>query len=144
MLMILAMKCFSRQHTSARSRTSDGDCKDIPVRKRQPSSRPSHRPYRLPRITILTLTVPYSCQAFGVPWSPVHSRLFIDCHHDHVSLASERLSWRLSAICCARTFVRRVTLLFPHQPRSYYPPLNSSLSPLCLIITLLPHRPTSN
>jgi hypothetical protein len=42
-----------------------------------------------------------TCPAFGVFWSPVHSRLLIDCYHDHISLVSARLSWRLLVICCA-------------------------------------------
>jgi hypothetical protein len=52
------------------------------------------------------------------------------------------LSWRLSAICCAcrRTFHSSL----PPSPTS---PLSSSqflTPPLCLILTLLLHRPTSN
>jgi len=40
-----------------------------------------------------------SCPAFGVTWSPVHSRLFSAC-----------LSWRLSVIFCACTFASRSSL----------------------------------
>jgi len=144
----MAGKCFSRQHTSARSRTSDGDCKDIPVRKRQPSSRPSHRPYRLPRITILTLTVPYSCQAFGVPWSPVHSRLFIDCHHDHVSLqlpvSAYHGAYRPYAVPARLSGVSLFSFPINHDPTILLSIPHFRDFPLCLTLNLLPHRPTSN
>src|SRR6267154_4383938 len=62
----------------------------------------------------------------------------------HVVMCLARLSMApISYICRNCTFVRRVALLFPHYPRFYYPPLDSSL-PSCLTLTLLPHRPTFN
>jgi hypothetical protein len=85
----------------------------------------------LPSWTSRAAALNETCPAFGVSWSPI-------------STASARLSWRLSVICCACASVRRVALFLTHHPRSYYPPLNSSLPPLCLIITLLLHRPSSN
>jgi hypothetical protein len=44
-----------------------------------------------------------------------------------LSCVSRAYLWRPSVICCTCTFVRRVALLFPHCPRFYHPPLNSSL-----------------
>ena len=46
-------------------------------------------------------------------------------------------------LCCTCTFLRCVALLFPHYPRFYYPPLDSS-PPSCLTLTPLPHHPTSH
>jgi hypothetical protein len=50
------------------------------------------------------------------------------CNH-HGSGASIHHGAYLHYICCACAFVRRVTLLFPHHPRFYYPSLNSTLPP---------------
>jgi hypothetical protein len=47
-------------------------------------------------------------------------------------------------IYCTCMLMRRVALLFPPNPRSHYPRLDSSLPPLCLILSPLPHHPTSN
>jgi hypothetical protein len=63
-----------------------------------------------PQAVALNETYP----AFGVSLFPVHSRKSIDSYRGRVSLASARLSWRLSDICCACTFLRRAALLFPY------------------------------
>jgi hypothetical protein len=48
-------------------------------------------------------------------------------HVGQLSCVSRGYLWRPSVICGTCTFVTRVALLFPHCPRFYHPPLNSSL-----------------
>jgi hypothetical protein len=74
----------------------------------------------------------------------VHPLLHVLLHVPTVIVYLARLSMiHQLYIYCVCTLMGRVALLFPyHSP--YYAPLNSSLPPLCLILTLLPNRPTSN
>jgi hypothetical protein len=64
-----------------------------------------------------------------------------DCYHVSCASIYDRSQLYINCTCA---LMRRVALLFPHHPRSYYPPLDSSLPSLCLMLILLPHRPTSN
>jgi hypothetical protein len=93
----------------------------------------------------ILVTVPSNETCPFVSWSPVHSRLLVNCYHGSCVFGRCAPIVALIGHVLSRCPARFAPFFpFPYRPRPYYPPLNSSLPPSCLILTLLLRPPTSN